>query len=410
MSLRIGLYYPYPRVRNANWLRIAALYWPKIARVKPVGWDVHSSELEDRLQEELDMFVEVSQEQAHLDTLKIITSLLEDNGDEIRDRYRVTPSAVTDIFGFSEGSVARDGHRFSQAPNAKLVTGRWPPPKFEGHPEQPQSGLVVIYLRDYTMPLAAELADQGLALLDDKRRIIAVPPNLAWAYSGLLSDKLAELNRLVPITDEDSVYASMSEWDASLAADRLLGHPSPATDRTGHSYESAIGMLAVEQVIPKDMSNLPIDKLIEIRKRYGVQFDAFHDLVNEISADLPEALNGITDPAVVEAYLKNVVGQRIASPRAELERAVRSLGIDTTLSATAVKVELLAMIGVAIGVPLATGNPIFATAGAAFAAYGLHRERAKQRASITRTSPVGYLWQIDRKLKPKPLLQRILNR
>lgn len=410
MSPRIGLYYPYSRVRNENWLRVAALYWPRIARVEPVDWESESGELEQRLQDELDLFVEVSQERAHRDTLEIVFSLLDDHGEKIGERYRVRPSEVTEIRGFAEGTVARHGHRFSRAPDAELVASRWPPPTFGTPSARSQSRLVVTYLRDYTMPLAEELAERGLALIDDARRIIAVPPNLAWAYSGLLSDKLAESNRLVPITDEDAAYVSMSEWDAGLVAERLLGRPSPAAGRIGPRHGAAIGMLAVEQAVPRDIAEVPAAKLVAIRRRYGAQFDAFHDLVSEIGAELPEALDGVTDPAVVEAYLRDTVARRIATPRAELERAVRGLGIETTLSATAVKVELLVKTGVAVGIPLAAQNPVVATAGAAFAAYSLHRERAKQRAAMTRDSPVGYLWQIDRGLKPRPLLRRVLGR
>jgi hypothetical protein len=33
-----GLYYPYFHIRDERWLKIAALYWPKIIRVVPDGY------------------------------------------------------------------------------------------------------------------------------------------------------------------------------------------------------------------------------------------------------------------------------------------------------------------------------------------------------------------------------------
>jgi hypothetical protein len=37
---RIGLYYPYVHFHDKTWLKVAALYWPKIARIVPDGYPV----------------------------------------------------------------------------------------------------------------------------------------------------------------------------------------------------------------------------------------------------------------------------------------------------------------------------------------------------------------------------------
>ncbi|WP_369333548.1 DUF6236 family protein [Glycomyces arizonensis] len=100
-------------------------------------------------------------------------------------------------------------------------------------------------------------------------------------------------------------------------------------------------------------------------------------------------------------------------PTIELERAVRHLGIDTALNATAVKVELAGAAIVSIGGPIATGNLVVGAAGAAgaaFAALSVRHEHAKQRSALVRNSPVEYLWKVDRMLRPRSLLQRVLMR
>jgi hypothetical protein len=35
---RFGLYYPYINFRSDSWLKVAALYWPKMARIVPVDY------------------------------------------------------------------------------------------------------------------------------------------------------------------------------------------------------------------------------------------------------------------------------------------------------------------------------------------------------------------------------------
>ncbi|MFF4398613.1 hypothetical protein [Streptomyces sp. NPDC001480] len=39
----MGLYYPYIHFRGEQWLKLAALYWPRIARVVPDGYTVRDS-------------------------------------------------------------------------------------------------------------------------------------------------------------------------------------------------------------------------------------------------------------------------------------------------------------------------------------------------------------------------------
>jgi hypothetical protein len=41
---RLGLYYPYFHVRDERWLKVAALYWPKIVRIVPAGYQTRDSD------------------------------------------------------------------------------------------------------------------------------------------------------------------------------------------------------------------------------------------------------------------------------------------------------------------------------------------------------------------------------
>src|SRR6266581_2878798 len=41
---RHGLYYPYFHFRDERWLKTAALYWPKIVRIVPEGYQTRDSE------------------------------------------------------------------------------------------------------------------------------------------------------------------------------------------------------------------------------------------------------------------------------------------------------------------------------------------------------------------------------
>jgi hypothetical protein len=57
---RFGLYYPYVHFREERWLKMAALYWPRLARIVPPGFTVHDSEIVRRLAEELDFTIDLN--------------------------------------------------------------------------------------------------------------------------------------------------------------------------------------------------------------------------------------------------------------------------------------------------------------------------------------------------------------
>ncbi|MFC8434925.1 hypothetical protein [Streptomyces sp. NPDC057253] len=59
MLQRIGLYYPYIRFRNEEWLKTAVLYWPKLARVISGDYPVADSGTVRALADELDFIVPI---------------------------------------------------------------------------------------------------------------------------------------------------------------------------------------------------------------------------------------------------------------------------------------------------------------------------------------------------------------
>src|SRR2546430_2443425 len=57
---RFGLYYPYVHFREEHWLKMAALYWPRLARIVAPGFTIRDSEMVRRLAEELDFTIDLN--------------------------------------------------------------------------------------------------------------------------------------------------------------------------------------------------------------------------------------------------------------------------------------------------------------------------------------------------------------
>jgi len=95
MTTPIGLYYPYTHFRDDNWLKLAALYWPQLARIAPDGDPAFDSEVTTALKGELDFVLNVAPAKALASAGRIAADALRASGAQIRETYRIEPSAST---------------------------------------------------------------------------------------------------------------------------------------------------------------------------------------------------------------------------------------------------------------------------------------------------------------------------
>lgn len=405
MPTRIGLYYPYLHVRSDEWLKIAALYWPSLAYIDVPGHPVQHNDATQALVDELDFLVAVSPEPAMPDVGRLVQHVLDEHGEQIRGRYRaqsgIWPPQTAGGFG---PIYAR---QFLGDGTPTEVT--WPIHQVSAYPWYGQ--LVGLHASRVEPNLRQDLLHSGLAVdpRDEYGDWLIVHADFAWAYMSALAEALATRNHLSPVTDRDDAHKAAGEWDADRFAAVVLGEAprpvSPADD-----WAHAVGLLAIRLVVPALLHKVPIAKIIQIRQRHGIEFDAFHDLARSTAAGLAAELAAApADPAVVRAYLDNEVKRQFANPLAALTKALRGLGLDTAFKATSLKLELPAAVLTATG-GIAAGQPILAGAGAAaFGILGLARSARQNRAELLAGSPVSYLWFAEHGLSAGWLASRLLR-
>src|SRR5579859_8172623 len=88
-SQRMGLYYPYLHFSD-NWLKVAALYWPRMGRIAPPGICLNDSSIVQALSEELNFTVNVAPDSAAEELTSALASALEAHYDEFRRRYSIS--------------------------------------------------------------------------------------------------------------------------------------------------------------------------------------------------------------------------------------------------------------------------------------------------------------------------------
>src|SRR5258708_2406011 len=139
-----------------------------------------------------------------------------------------------------------------------------------------------------------------MAIQDDSHWL-GVHPRWAWIYMCVLAEQLAKRNNLLLVTDQILAHAKTNGWTPERIVGALQG--KPPRYEVGQEPETAIGMLAINLVVPSGLQDTPVEKIIRLRSRHGADFDAFYDTVAIVVAELSDELANIADQKVLEAYL-----------------------------------------------------------------------------------------------------------
>lgn len=380
---RYGLYYPYFHVRDDRWLKVAALYWPRIIRLTPQDYATRDSETVKRFESELHLIQRQPPGPSVAAVAPMFHAIIADRGPELRARYRID--------GLGSATLAPGGD------------------------VNPRSA---VHLGQIDHGLAAALVDAGLARngrVDlsnevDRRWLVMCEPLVA-IYSSVLAEDFARANKLVPTTDQSDAYAATMNWNTDVIADVLLGddldRPQPTSDSsvTGE----IVALLALDFLVPANLDRVPAGRIVEIRRRFGPEFLAFGVLVDQIAQDAA-ALADIRDHQVLLSYLEDDVARRLRQPMADLRRHLRDLKLDTTTIAVNIKTQLPSAAAFAGG-PLLAGHP--AVAGTAAVALGLiavRRESQRKREQLTHEAlAVSYLLHTHDLLNRQSLAEHSLD-
>ncbi|MGC0327031.1 hypothetical protein RKD23_000021 [Streptomyces sp. SAI-170] len=416
----MGLYYPYVHFRSDEWLKLAALYWPKMARMMPTEYPVRDSETVKVLAGELDFIVDVNPKSAASEIDPMFRSAIRNHEDSLRERYGVwfndmvagtDPDLVEWVephvggFRLSPNWRQRNGLLFIGEPRTPFTPDLGP----RSHRSLSESAVPItgLCMGQVGTMLRRKLVRTHLAIdRQEMRPWLGVHPNLAWVYTCALADTLARRGRLIPATDQTMTHLFQPRWtEDTIAAALLQPHP-------GHSradVTSTIGALAMQLVTPANLRDIPVRKIVEVRKRYAADFHAFTNAVESTGRDLTEFLSEVHEPAAFEAYIEGVVQREFTHVLDTLRKDLREMNIDHGFTAASVKFELPAA-ALSTGAGLWVNSPVIAGAGAV--GFGLlslrHTLKNRRRAALT-PSAASYLLQVEKDLTPRSLLGRMAD-
>lgn len=391
----IGLYYPYIRFRNLNWLKVALLYWPKIARILPAEYNEHG--LRSEPLKEFGFLVDIGPDHSvarvsdqwlhliasHMDELKKLYGLYDKEG---RFRFYSPPMSTP----LPQSAACTDA-----APNSDT-----------GH------GTTEVHVNEMSAEVRRALVSAGLAMFpgigaDGTNNWIVMRAELVWTYKCLLADDVANRNQLALTTDQSAAHALAGRWSEERMAAYLTGSSSATGAAVADDLGESIGLLALNLVVPADLHSIPIEAIIELRRKHAAEFDSFRITIDGIVQDLGQRVSAIKDPVIIRAYIEQAVEERIVRQLDDLKKQLRGANFEAAGIVANVRFDLPA--GVAMAAAWADRPAVAGIAAAAAGVLTVRRGIRQQRQKIMQPSAGAYMYHIQRGT-PTGALNRSMQR
>jgi hypothetical protein len=390
-----GLYYPFINFRDDQWLKIAALYWPKMARIVPADYPTRDSETTRALIGELGFVINLDPAIARADAAKSFSSLLDGISPHELERWRISredEQASTINMGPPDADrvmapdlLADEDSPWTSHPVHFSFTNMWL--------HSGTRAFAGVHESELEHGLQDRLRNAQL-LADSRAGWLAMHPELAWLYKCHLTDVLASHNHLAPATDQLSAYTLTT----GLGGD-------PTDSAVKHSdIAASFGLLAISAVVPRNLRAVPVEKIIEVRRRFGSQFDMWRRDVDKIGAALASELQAIDSPVILNAYLDEAVRTYSTQVVDDLLRGLADTGLEAGMRAINTKFELPAALAAA---GFGAAPPVAAAAGVAAGVVNMRRW-TRQKAQARMTVPASYLLSVKETLADTTLIEKII--
>ncbi|GAA4615292.1 hypothetical protein GCM10023195_67320 [Actinoallomurus liliacearum] len=368
------LYYPWMHFQDEGWLKLALLTWDSMARVRARDVDDRDSDTVRQVIQETNFLKEITPSHRDLEEVNAaFMEIFEIAGDQIATRFR-----------------------HDQADWAKEYAAYEPP--VSQRPRSPRNDLTWIYCGPAGPKVAYVLQEQllmrGMAVYH-QGSWLGMRPKLASIYLAALADAIARHNRISPVTDDVRVHHAVGAVDR--LAELMLNddHKASALQNPREAY---IHLALNAVIVPKQLTHIPVQKIIRFRNDHAAELAAFHEHVAGLADELLEIAE-VENLDIAQAHLQSIFQKSTKPQLDDLRRALRTFGIDSVVGSLGLKFDAQAAAGTFLGgLAAASGHLTVAGASIGVTIVPYLAGKYKGYREARRTSPVAYLLAVDRKL------------
>lgn len=361
-----ALYFPYIHVRDEDWLKSAALYWPSVRRLVPAGYPKHDSPTAHAFAQ-AGVLIDEDPEQFSTLIGWDLVEYLHANADELSARYHVS-------------RVDAEGWESHES-------------RYPSDPSPGPRGLGWIHVTKFAPRALETLEEQGIAIrgrdngshFGRGRDWIGLHPHLAGAYMTALAGKVSDAAHFQPLTDQHELNRAIPTTDASDALRLLTGAIDETSREASDDAMAAYVMLAVEVVRPVDLASVPAETIVKCREDLQDELETFRTYVERQVQDLVAIAATPSERRRAQAFTAHVQ-RTVERPLAKLEKGLALHHIPSarsTLLASSYSAPLL----VGIGLDYAAANATVTAGGSVASAFGLAWWGVARQRAAARSSP-----------------------
>jgi hypothetical protein len=385
MTTQIGLYFPYFYFPSDEWVKLSALYWDKIYRLVPHGYQT-TRDTEDVIElsrgdaRVLDI-VHPEDNYQELEKIKNeFIQLIEDHTDELVRHYGIENYEHWNVNPEAARAYSDGGEKFGYLHSYKL--------------EHELAGLMI----------KRGLATREVSVVGRNNHWVAMHPHLANVYMAALAETISRHDPFSanPLANDPMNYFAVGGFTFERLAQVLLEDAKISSQRkiSRTEIESRLALIAVKGVMPKNIKKVPVDKILALREANAGKLGKFQELVASVVAELPNLGNADAGPFVND-YLETEYKKKIKPQLDELEDSIFSLELETVPAIVNIQIKLPPVLaGVATG-GLAVIDPhLGASAAIGFALLKVFNEKRKAVEKSVKNSDVAYLLHVKEDLAP----------
>jgi hypothetical protein len=272
----LALYYPYIHVRDDTWLKYTALYWPNMRRLRPTGYPVNDSPVARILREDVGWLIDMTPPRWAAAMIGLpFLELLTAQAPALRDRFGLK--------NIEHWSVREGLNTHAQGAGWLSFDAAAPDVDIDDR-------LGYVHASKIESATVSAAVEAGLATTTrgDDGTWVGMHPELASVYTCALTEHIALGDRMHPVTDQLMAHTALSGWSVDRLAQVLLGEHVAEVDTSESSVEAvdSFVLMAFETVVPADLTAVSVDKIIEVREKFGRELDAFRAYVGEQAQEL----------------------------------------------------------------------------------------------------------------------------
>jgi hypothetical protein len=294
MSFGHALYYPHINLTNKNWVKHALLFWDNISRIVPSS--VEPADNDDII------------------SIKHRTGFINDYHPDNYDtsntfnQFSEQLRAIIESDGFfHDRFFGREGHRRHYMRDYNERRGFYT--------DMLKSTGTYIHVSKLDDRMKDFLFDIGIAIPGENyyENWIKIDNEIGLLYMTYFAKTISNKKSLPIVTDVEQSFSATIQFESQINSDYKS------------QFEYRLGNLLIDTIVPRNINDVPLDKIIEIRENYGAERAAFFDEIASLTNTIPtiDTVDSLTDAL-------NHHSKRIIKETKTLEKLYSANKIETT--------------------------------------------------------------------------------